>query len=327
MKFRTPATEFFQLKSFEIDPKTVLDTSFDLSSKSVLLAANKRYSADALREHKVRGIPPILFETYEGVNERLAEIVDLYPQVPDDLAAEILRKAQILFSLSISSIRGPVTEEPHWCNRCKSEEHDTFTFLYVPASPGTGLEQASLAVRLSGFCALDRSSGQLVAGDAADVLRDARTMITTTLNRAEEKFKSQLTEAAKILDGLVEPLAGSEMGYEEQLRATAHQVLATEAATELLIRGYGGRFAGEDQPWIYRHEGWPFIDFEAVQRNTGPLQETERNLLLFAASLAGGAVVSLSSVIAGMDRDAQDLAIQALQHASNYDVWPDSFPR
>ncbi len=51
----------------------------------------------------------------------------------------------------------------------------------------------------------------------------------------------------------------------EALRAWAKGMYTTEAAAELLIRGFGGRFAQTAYPWIHQGEGGGYwIDLAAI---------------------------------------------------------------
>jgi hypothetical protein len=88
-----------------------------------------------------------------------------------------------------------------------------------------------------------------------------------------------------------------------------------EAATEMLIRAFGGRFAGPGQPWIRVEDGRPWIDFEAIPDLASRLSAEERRFLLLVASLRGGVQVCLSGVVSGLDRDNLELFLAAAAHA------------
>ncbi|MGX1163471.1 hypothetical protein FBY31_4406 [Arthrobacter sp. SLBN-100] len=83
------------------------------------------------------------------------------------------------------------------------------------------------------------------------------------------------------------------MTHADDLRAWARGSYTTEAATELLLKAFGGRFAEVGNPWVhaattseegYREHAW--IDFAAIQEEAGPLSGGERRFLMLAASLA-----------------------------------------
>lgn len=114
------------------------------------------------------------------------------------------------------------------------------------------------------------------------------------------------------------------MGHPEQLRAWAKGTYPQEAATELLLRAHGGRFAGPGKPWIGTStnadgetvEAW--IDFEAIPEhaNAGTYSGGERRFLLLTASFGAGVPIDLSDVITGLDREIVDLALAAVSHAA-----------
>ena len=100
------------------------------------------------------------------------------------------------------------------------------------------------------------------------------------------------------------------------LRSWAKGTYTTEAATELLIRAYEGRFARPGQPWIGMGSRWPYVDFEAIEENLEGLSGGERRFMLLVASLGdGGALVNFGDIIPGLDRDVLDLVLAAIAHA------------
>lgn len=110
--------------------------------------------------------------------------------------------------------------------------------------------------------------------------------------------------------------------HAESLRAWAKGSYTTEAATELLLRAFGGRFAAPGNPWIYTsttpegpHQVHAWIDFESIPEHAGPLSGGERRFLTIAASIAENVPVVLGDVIPGLDRKHLDLILAALAHA------------
>lgn len=111
---------------------------------------------------------------------------------------------------------------------------------------------------------------------------------------------------------------------EDQLRAWAKGMLTYEAATELLIRGFDGRFAGRGKPWVIVEDGKPWINFESIPEHVGALSGGERRYLRIAASLADYATpVSLGDSVPGMDKDHMKLILAAIAHVSG---WRDLYP-
>lgn len=112
------------------------------------------------------------------------------------------------------------------------------------------------------------------------------------------------------------------MTHADDLRAWAKGVYTIEAATELLLRGFGGKFAALDNPWVHAStepqgpgqvNAW--IDFAAIPDEVGVLSGGERRFLLIAASIAENVPVGLQDVIPGLDRDNLDLVLAAIAHA------------
>ncbi|WP_423185100.1 hypothetical protein [Arthrobacter sp. NyZ413] len=107
----------------------------------------------------------------------------------------------------------------------------------------------------------------------------------------------------------------------DAFRAWAKGSYTIEAATELLLRAFGGRFAAPGNPWVHvdstdgDHPKTAWIDFEAIPEHTGPLSGGERRLLAIAASIAEDVPIVLGDVIPGLDRDVLDLVLAALAHA------------
>ncbi|MFP5368375.1 MAG: hypothetical protein ACLGIS_16355 [Actinomycetes bacterium] len=112
------------------------------------------------------------------------------------------------------------------------------------------------------------------------------------------------------------------MTHADDLRAWARGMYTTEAATELLIRGFGGKFATPGNPWVHTStepqgpgqvSAW--IDFASIPEEAGMLSGGERRFLMLAASLAEDVPVVLGDVVPGLDRENLDLVLAAIAHA------------
>ncbi|ADX75348.1 hypothetical protein Asphe3_42830 (plasmid) [Pseudarthrobacter phenanthrenivorans Sphe3] len=112
------------------------------------------------------------------------------------------------------------------------------------------------------------------------------------------------------------------MTHADDLRAWARGSYTTEAATELLLKAFGGRFAEVGNPWAqaattteegYREHAW--IDFAAIPEQAGALSGGERRFLMLAASLAEDVPVVLGDLVSGLDRENLDLVLAAIAHA------------
>ena len=101
------------------------------------------------------------------------------------------------------------------------------------------------------------------------------------------------------------------------LREWARGMFTTEAATELLIRSFQGRFAAAGNPWVLTgddHGLW--LDFDAIPSLVGALSSGERAVLLIAASIGGNSEVNLGNGVCSLDHDHVALVLAALAHAN-----------
>ncbi|MEJ1116832.1 ABC transporter ATP-binding protein [Paenarthrobacter sp. CCNWLY172] len=112
------------------------------------------------------------------------------------------------------------------------------------------------------------------------------------------------------------------MAHTDDLRRWAKGMYGLEAATELLIRAFNGKFAAPGAPWVYPSATTPeghaqvaYIDFESIPDQAEGLSGGERRFLLLAASLAGEVHVVLGDVVSGLDRQNLELVLAAIAHA------------
>jgi hypothetical protein len=105
--------------------------------------------------------------------------------------------------------------------------------------------------------------------------------------------------------------------HRAQLRAWAKGIHGLEAATELLIRGFDGRFADPGCPWVHPTASGHWIDFAAIPAQIGALSGGEQRFLQIAAALDDGdSTVNLGRCLAGLDRRHVHLVLAAVAHAS-----------
>lgn len=104
----------------------------------------------------------------------------------------------------------------------------------------------------------------------------------------------------------------------QDLRDWAKGSLPLEAATEMLLRAFGGRFAQPGWPWMMRDKthGNVWIDFDAIPVHVDGLSGGERRFLLIAASLGGTWPLILNDALPGLDRNLLDLVLAAAAHAA-----------
>jgi hypothetical protein len=103
------------------------------------------------------------------------------------------------------------------------------------------------------------------------------------------------------------------------LRRWARGAYAEEAAVELLVRAFGGRFATTRFRWVRACDrpGWFWLDGERLIDGTGALSGEERCVLTVAGSLVSGAsLTDLDGLLAGLDRSNLVLVLAALAHAA-----------
>lgn len=102
---------------------------------------------------------------------------------------------------------------------------------------------------------------------------------------------------------------------EAGLRAWAMGLYPTEAAVELLIRGFGAR-----GPWVQPAEDGSrfYLDTDLLLSEgvEGPYSGGERRVLAVVASLLGVAPVDLSEALPGLDREKVALVLAAVAHAA-----------
>lgn len=103
------------------------------------------------------------------------------------------------------------------------------------------------------------------------------------------------------------------------LRRWSRGAYAEEAAVELLVKAFGGRFVSTGYPWVQACDrpGWFWLDGEALMHATGALSGGARRVLTVAGALVSGLAVSdLADTIAGLDRPNLQLVLAALAHAA-----------
>lgn len=105
--------------------------------------------------------------------------------------------------------------------------------------------------------------------------------------------------------------------HHAQLRAWAKGIHGLEAATELLIRGFRGRFADPGCPWVHPTASGHWIDFDAIPAQTGALSGGEQRFLQIAAALSDGdTTVNLGRALTNLDRTHAHLVLAAVAHAA-----------
>ena len=102
-----------------------------------------------------------------------------------------------------------------------------------------------------------------------------------------------------------------------QLRAWASGVYTVEAATELLIQAFDGRFTAPGWPWIHSTNDRTWIDFSAIPEHIGRLSRGEQGLLRIAASIGDdGTTVNIGDSLSRLDLPRLPLVLDAVAHAA-----------
>lgn len=102
------------------------------------------------------------------------------------------------------------------------------------------------------------------------------------------------------------------------LRRWARGAYAEEAAVELLVRSFEGRFASTGYEWVRACDapGWFWLDGETLRDATCHLSGGKRRVLAVVGALVSGpALVDLADVTSGLDRPHLALVLAALAHA------------
>lgn len=110
------------------------------------------------------------------------------------------------------------------------------------------------------------------------------------------------------------------------LRAWAKGNYPLEAAVELLVGAFWGRFATPGNPWIQpcdRPGLWWLDPALIIDDTIGALSGGEQRLLRLAAALAGGEPANLGNALPGLDRDLMHLVLAAMAHANGSHEQPD----
>lgn len=115
----------------------------------------------------------------------------------------------------------------------------------------------------------------------------------------------------------------------DRLRHWAKGNYTLEAATELVLRAFDGRFARRGWPWVKSEDGFLWIDFADIPGKMGVMSSGEARILMLAASLAEDEPIPLGDLVTGLDRENMALVLAAVSHASGsqeHRTFPDYEP-
>lgn len=101
-----------------------------------------------------------------------------------------------------------------------------------------------------------------------------------------------------------------------RLRQWAAGLLPAQAAVELVLRAFGGRFADPGLPWVRLDGDVTWLDPDSLRDHAAVLSGGERRLLFVVASLLDEGPLDIVDVVTGLDRANLQLVLAALAHAS-----------
>lgn len=106
--------------------------------------------------------------------------------------------------------------------------------------------------------------------------------------------------------------------HHRALRNWARGTPQTAAAVEMLIRGFGGRYAS-GWPWIIIEDERRHVQFTDLVRDVDSLPPPARLYLRTAASIAlNQKTVTVAELIGALDRTEMNLVLAAMAHAAGF---------
>ena len=137
----------------------------------------------------------VYVKDYQTAECILKEIAKTYPGKVE--TKDFLPKWKVFYAAMKDSVcvESQVTDVDGSCGQCGDYESNEFIFLYVPAVPGTALNQSSLGLHWDFDC----FGGVKHIGTYEDVVDDVKDLAERMESSAEEKYKSK---AGKVLKAL-----------------------------------------------------------------------------------------------------------------------------
>lgn len=147
---------------------------------------------DVTREYVLK---PVWAEDYETAERILNEIAKTYPKKVK--VKDFLPKWKVFYTAMKDSVfvASQMRETEGSCDTCGDYDTDEFIFLYVPAVPGTGLDEPSLALHWDFGC----FGGTKYAGVYEDVVDDVTAMADRMEGSAKEQYVSNVKAMKKAL--------------------------------------------------------------------------------------------------------------------------------
>lgn len=198
----SPATRFFTDQSIVLSggrkqdevthewefTERIFYANYDFESKSIGFAIFD----DVAREYVLK---QVWAEDYESAETLLMEVAKTYPGKVK--TKDFLPKWKVFYAAMKDSVcvESQVTDVDGSCGQCGDYESNEFIFLYVPAVPGTGLDQPSLGLHWDFDC----FGGVKHSGTYEDVIDDVKDLAERMESCAEEKYQRNVGKVLKAL--------------------------------------------------------------------------------------------------------------------------------
>lgn len=167
----------------------ILYTSYLFEDKSISISIFD----DITREYVWK---PQYVKDYSTAERIIKEIAKEYPGKVK--VKSLLSQWQVFYSAMEDAvfIESPVRDTDGSCGQCDDYNRDEFIFLYVPAVPGTKLDQPSLGLHWDFGC----FGGEKWSGEYEEVVEEVTSLTSRMHSSAEDQYRSTIEEVQKTLE-------------------------------------------------------------------------------------------------------------------------------
>jgi hypothetical protein len=203
----SPATRFFTDQSIvlsggrEQDAVTrewtfterIFYANYNFDDKSISLSIFD----DEIRKYVLE---PSYVKDYATAENLLRKIAAEYPKKVR--VEDFLSKWKVFFTAMTDAVyvQSPITDTHNECGRCGDYNRDEFIFLYVPAVPGTALDEASLGVHWEYGC----FGGIKISGTYEDEVEAVSELIQRMKESVMDDYAANVDEVLNVLEALTE---------------------------------------------------------------------------------------------------------------------------
>jgi hypothetical protein len=140
-------------------------------------------------------LEPVYLTEYKEAESLLRDIAKQYPGKIQ--IKKFLTEWAVYFTAVEEAVflHGKVSDIDGSCGQCDDYNRDEFIFLYVPAVPGTPLNEPSLGIHWDYGC----FGGTKITGVLEDVVDDVQALLPRMHEQAESKYKKDIQEMINIL--------------------------------------------------------------------------------------------------------------------------------